>query len=124
MTVQRSLFDAPIAHPIENAASWVAGTLSGSLTTAVAVVAVALLGLALLRGRLLVREAGEVVVGCFLLFGAAAIAAGLMGVGQDRAAVAASISPVTAPYTPEVPPTPPPVAYDPYGGATVRQDRR
>lgn len=103
---------------------WVSGSLSGSLATALAVVAVALLGLALLQGRLLVREAGEVVLGCFLLFGAAAVAAGLMGVDQDRTAVAASVSPVAAPYTPEVPPTPPPVVYDPYGGATVRQDQR
>ena len=124
MTKHRSLFDAPVVPPLENAANWLAGTLSGTLATVVAVVAVALLGLALLRGRLPVREAGEVVVGCFLLFGAAVIASGLTRVGQDRSAVAATIGPVAAPYAPEAPPTPPPVTFDPYAGATVRQDQR
>ncbi len=124
MNARGSLFDAPVAPPIKAASAWVSGTLSGTLVTGVAVLAVALLGLALLHGRLLVREAVQAVLGCFVLFGAAAIAAGLLGGVSDEPEAVASAPIADLPYQPEVPPPPPPAQYDPYAGATVRQDRR
>lgn len=69
MTVARSLFDAPVASPVAYAASWVTGTLTGSLATGLCVVAVALLGMLMLRGRLPVRAGLQVVVGCFFATG-------------------------------------------------------
>lgn len=124
MRVQGSLFDAPMTTPVETASRWVLGTLSGSLATALAVVAVALLGILMLRGRLPVRDGGMVAVGCFLLFGASTLAAALMVSGQ-RASLASAGGPIAAaPYAPDLPPPPPPADYDPYEGASIRQDQR
>lgn len=124
MTVRGSLFDASVSSPSEAASSWVAGTLSGSLATVLCVVAVALVGVLMLRGRLPVREGVQVVVGCFLLFGASVLAAGLMGAGVSRSGYDTGSPEALADYAPEVPPPPPPANYDPYAGASIRQDRR
>lgn len=124
MTVRGSLFDAPAVPPIDTASSWVAGALSGSLATALCVVAVALLGVLMLRGRLPVREGVQVVAGCFLLFGASAVAAGLMSAGVGRSGVGRASPDQVRPYTLQTSPPPPPADYDPYAGASVRQDRR
>lgn len=124
MTVRGSLFDASVSSPSEAASSWVAGTLSGSLATALCIVAVALLGVLMLRGRLPVREGVQVVVGCFLLFGASAVAAGLMGAGVSRSGSDRGAPAEFPGYVAEVPPPPPPANYDPYSGASIRQDSR
>lgn len=124
MTVQRSLFDTPVASPIESAASWVSGTLSGSLATELCIVAVALLGLLMLRGRLPIRDGLQVVVGCFLLLGAPLVAAGLLGIAADKGGVQAASTAGATPYVAQVPLPPPAVQYDPYAGATIRQDQR
>ena len=124
MSAARSMFDAPVTPPTAGASDWVLGTLSGSLVTGVSVVALALLGLALLRGHLLLREAVQVVIGCFVLFGASAIAAGLIGGVLGEAADVAPVPVAAAPYRPQVPLPPPTVQYDPYAGATIRQDQR
>lgn len=124
MTVRGSLFDAPVSSPSEAASSWVTGALSGSLATALCVVAVALLGVLMLRGRLPVRDGVQVVVGCFLLFGASVLAAGLMGAGVSRSGYDRGAPAESPGYVAEVPPPPPPSNYDPYAGASIRQDRR
>ena len=70
--------------PIVSALSWLQGTLLGNVATAVAVIAVAMVGFMMLTGRMNWRFGATVIVGCFVLFGSAAIVSGI------RATAAAS----------------------------------
>ena len=63
--------------PIVNALSWMQGTLLGNVATAVAVMAVAAVGFMMLTGRMNWRFGATVIIGCFVLFGAATIVAGI-----------------------------------------------
>jgi type IV secretion system protein VirB2 len=69
--------------PIVAALAWIQGTLLGNVATAVAVMAVAAVGFMMLTGRLNWRFGATVIVGCFVLFGAASIVSGI----QSAAAV-------------------------------------
>ena len=62
---------------ILGAVSWLQGTLLGNVATAVAVVAVAAVGFMMLTGRMNWRYGATVVLGLFILFGAASIVAGI-----------------------------------------------
>jgi type IV secretion system protein VirB2 len=62
---------------IINAARWVQGTLLGTMATVVAVIAVAVVGFLMLTGRMNWRYGAVVIFGCFILFGAASIVAGI-----------------------------------------------
>lgn len=66
--------------PIVNALGWLQGTLLGNVATAVAVMAVAAIGFMMLTGRLNWRFGATVIIGVFILFGAASIVAGIQGV--------------------------------------------
>lgn len=66
--------------PIVNALGWLQGTLLGNVATAVAVMAVAAVGFMMLTGRLNWRFGATVIIGVFILFGAASIVAGIQGV--------------------------------------------
>lgn len=59
------------------AVQWLQDLLLGPLATSLAVIAVAALGLMMLSGRINIRRGGGVILGCFILFGAANIAQGL-----------------------------------------------
>ena len=63
--------------PILGAMLWLQGTLMGNVATAIAVMAVAAVGLMMLTGRLNWRMGMTVIIGCFILFGASAIVAGI-----------------------------------------------
>lgn len=63
--------------PIVAALSWLQGTLLGNVATAVAVMAVAAVGFMMLTGRLNWRFGATVIIGVFILFGAASIVAGI-----------------------------------------------
>ena len=63
--------------PILAALNWMQGTLLGNVATGVAVIAVAIVGLMMLTGRMNWRHGITVIIGCFILFGAAAIVAGI-----------------------------------------------
>jgi type IV secretion system protein VirB2 len=65
---------------ILNAVSWVQGTLLGNVATAVAVIAVGATGLMMLTGRIDWRRGATVIIGCFVMFGAAAIVAGIRSI--------------------------------------------
>ncbi|WP_353230540.1 TrbC/VirB2 family protein [Novosphingobium sp.] len=65
--------------PINAALGWVEGTLLGSLATTAAVIAVAVVGLMMLTGRIDWRRGLTVILGAFILFGAATIVAGIRG---------------------------------------------
>ncbi|WEK46397.1 MAG: TrbC/VirB2 family protein [Candidatus Andeanibacterium colombiense] len=60
-----------------NAATWMQDTLLGTVATTVAVIAVAMVGFLMLTGRMDWRRGAIVIVGCFILFGAASIVAGI-----------------------------------------------
>ena len=102
------------------AVQWVQGTLLGTVATTVAIIAVASVGLMMLSGRIIFRRAGTVILGCFVLFGASTIAAGLQAVatGVGGAPAQPAFTAIPTP-PPPVPPPPPPTNIDPYAGAAV-----
>ena len=63
--------------PIVAALQWLQGTLLGNVATAVAVIAVAMVGFMMLTGRVNWKFGGTVIIGCFILFGASAIVSGI-----------------------------------------------
>lgn len=60
-----------------NAVHWLQGTLLGTVATVVAVIAIASVGFMMLAGRINWRHGAVVILGCFILFGAASIVAGI-----------------------------------------------
>src|SRR5580698_8152718 len=68
------------SSPLLAALEWVQGTLLGNLATTAAVIAVAVVGFLMLTGRIEWRRGLTVIVGCFIIFGAAAIVAGIRSV--------------------------------------------
>lgn len=63
--------------PILAAVEWLQGTLLGNVATTVAVIAVAFVGFMMLTGRINWRYGVTVILGCFILFGAASIVGGI-----------------------------------------------
>ncbi len=74
---QDSYSDPAGAGPIVGALQWLQGTLLGTAATVVAVIAVATIGFLMLTGRLNWRHVATVIIGCFILFGAASIVGGI-----------------------------------------------
>lgn len=70
------------SNVILNAVTWLEGTLLGNVATALAVIAVGATGLLMLTGRIDWRRGATVIVGCFIVFGAAAIVAGIRQIAQ------------------------------------------
>lgn len=62
---------------IIGAVNWLQGTLLGTVATVAAVIAVAAVGFMMLTGRINWRHGAVVILGCFILFGAASIVAGI-----------------------------------------------
>lgn len=62
---------------IVGAVHWLQGTLLGTVATVAAVIAVAVVGFMMLMGRINWRYGATVILGCFILFGAASIVAGI-----------------------------------------------
>ena len=60
-----------------SAVGWLQGTLLGTVATAAAVIAVATVGFMMLTGRINWRYGVTVILGCFILFGASSIVAGI-----------------------------------------------
>jgi type IV secretory pathway VirB2 component (pilin) len=107
---------------VASAVSWLDGALLGSMATIIAIIAVASLGMLLMAGRVHSRRAMEVVLGCFIIFGASSIAAGLLSIlnSSDREGGPQPSPPpasVSAPAVTQSPVTTAP--YDPYAGAAV-----
>ena len=76
-SAQETYADPAGSGVIVGAVRWVEGTLLGSVATVVAVVAVAVVGLMMLTGRMNWRHGAIVILGCFVLFGATSIVAGI-----------------------------------------------
>ena len=66
--------------PIIGALDWLQGTLLGTVATTVAVIAIAVVGFMMLTGRVNWRHGAVVILGCFVLFGAVSIVAGIRSV--------------------------------------------
>ena len=119
-----SLTDPPADSPIADGVIWVQGVALGTTATTVAVLAVAAIGLLMLSGRLELRRGITVVIGCFILFGAAGIAAALTGASGADNTPGTPAAPSSDPLPNQLRSSPPlPAAYDPYAGASVPQAR-
>jgi hypothetical protein len=101
-------------------ADWIAGTISGGLATGLCVVAMALVGFLLIMGRLAVRDAAGVVIGCFVLLGSATIGNSLFSLAERTAETP------SMPVAGDIPAAPPaklpPANYDPYAGASLKTE--
>lgn len=102
------------------AVDWLMGTLLGTVAVTLCVLAVAFVGLAMLGGRMPVRQGARVVVGCFLVLGAPIVAAAFGGAWQAVAAPPPLPPVVQSPTDPRS--ELPPANYDPYAGASLRRD--
>jgi hypothetical protein len=109
---------------LSSATSWVEGTLLGAFATSIAVIAVASIGFLMLTGRIDVRRTVQVILGCFIMFGASTIANGLMVAisGADEGPSIAQVAPSPSPQLPA-----PGVSqrnnstpFDPYAGAAIQ----
>lgn len=101
---------------------WILGVLTGDLATAIAVIAVAGIGLGMLSGRVTVRRGAGVILGCFLLFGASTIARGLWTAGAAAAPPFDAVQASPLPQASALPEPPAPVtSSDPYAGAALRR---
>ena len=74
---QDSFADPEGSGPVVRALAWLQGTLLGTVATVAAVIAVASVGFLMLTGRMNWRYGATVILGCFILFGAGAIVAGI-----------------------------------------------
>ncbi len=74
---QTESYDPAGSGPIVGAMHWLQGTLLGTVATVAAVIAVAVVGFMMLTGRMNWRYGLTVILGCFVLFGAASIVAGI-----------------------------------------------
>lgn len=115
-----ALTDPSGSSSLADAALWVQRAMLGTAATVIATIAVAAIGYLMMTGRVSVRRGATVVIGCFVLFGAPTIAAGIVGlVARSGEAEVAINVPAAQPVIPAAPsPTPAP-AYDPYAGASV-----
>ena len=118
-----SLADPAGSSPFVAAIGWIEGVALGTVATSIALIAVASIGFLMLGGRLPVRRGATVIAGCFVLFGAPVIAAGLLGSLQSGSNVPerAAPSPLAAAIPKPTPLPSPAQSYDPYAGAAVPQ---
>ena len=77
---QYAAADPAGSGPIVGAVNWLQGTLLGNVATAVAVIAVAAIGFMMLTGRMNWKYGATVVLGLFILLGAASIVGGIRSV--------------------------------------------
>jgi len=86
------------------ASQWIAELMLGRLATAVAIMAVGILGYQMMSGRLSARAALQVILGCFILFGSSAIARGLMdGLPRSQAKFSPTVADQAPPTLTPVP---------------------
>ena len=74
---QAQVADPAGSAPILNALTWIQNTLMGTVATTAAVIAIAAVGFMMLTGRIDWRRGLTVILGAFIIFGAAAIVAGI-----------------------------------------------
>ncbi|MDZ4058033.1 MAG: TrbC/VirB2 family protein [Polynucleobacter sp.] len=113
--------EASISALVE-AVQWAVAALTGSLATAAATLAVASFGYLVFMGQMDLRRAAQVILGCFILFSAPKIAAGLIGLGtlSPNGHVESTLPPsIKLPSLPQPNSHP---THDPYAAAAISQD--
>lgn len=107
------------ASPIGSSLEWMNDLLLGQVAVGLCVMAVAIVGFLMLTGRWPLRLGSRVILGCFVLLGAPAIASALISSGRDTGE-ALPPQPIAAEQSPrgELPPA----DYSPYGQASVRDE--
>jgi type IV secretory pathway VirB2 component (pilin) len=110
------------AGSIASSVEWIQDLLTGQLSVALSVLAIALLGYAMLLGRVQLAAAARVVVGCFILSGASTIATTLLATQQSGAVADPPASPPAIQWSEPPPPLPAPEAtgvnpFDPYANS-------
>lgn len=99
--------------------NWISDLILGPFGTAIAIIAIASIGVAMSMGYASPRAWVRVIAGCFILFGAPAIAQGLITLTyRERTAMPPTMA-SPFPPGPIVPPPPPTLDTDPYAGASV-----
>ncbi len=121
MFLSYSTLGAQNAQTLPMAVGWIERALLGTSANSIAILAVAILGLGMLWGRIDVRAAGRVILGAFILFGAPLIAYQLSNSlrGSDVIAPTLAQPPTPLPAAPQMPKNAP--VNDPYAGAAVPQ---
>ena len=109
------------AEPLSDAAGWLAVLVTGELALILCTLAVAFIGFVTLQGRLELRRGAAVVLGCFVLLGAPAIASAFLRIGQAASGTNGYAEVKDRELTDR--PIVPPANYDPYAGASMRDDR-
>jgi type IV secretory pathway VirB2 component (pilin) len=117
-----AVLEQPNGVPLVAAVRWLEGLLTGPIATAAAVIAVGALGAGMLTGRIDVARGVRIILGCFILFGAAALAQSVEVMTADNPAVvgsssAADIAPGLGGPAPARSLTA--AATDPYAGASM-----
>ena len=114
-----SPFDRAETGSIAAAAQWLSGLVTGSLAAALCVIAIAFLGFLMFSGRVPFRAGFKTVLGCFILLGAPIVASALMQLGElgpyDEGPLPTTTASQTRAPLPQS-------SYDPYAGASLRQD--
>ena len=106
-------------HAIDGAVQWGLALLTGSLSTSIAVVAIAGLGFAMLQGDIPVRRATRFVLGCFILFGAPMIAQALLTTTARIPSGNSNSETATLKLPPQPTPRSAPNPFDPNSGSPV-----
>ncbi|MAF61137.1 MAG: hypothetical protein CL680_06710 [Blastomonas sp.] len=97
---------------------WIEAALLGPMATSLAIVAVGMVGMGLMTGRLDLRRGALTIFGCFILFGAPNIVEGMLVASAGRATGFDAPQLIAAPIE-RMPTVAPPPAYDPYAAATA-----
>ena len=114
-------FAASQPSVLVRALDWINAIVTGPLGTGIAILAVAGVGYGLLSGRVDTRRALTVIIGTFIMFGAASIVAGVRD-NSDRLADDTTVPDGPAIATTEkLPPPQRAEPYDPYAGASLIQ---
>lgn len=116
-----SPFATQSVEPLQASATWLTATLLGELAIGLCVIAVAVIGLLMMSGRLPIRRGAAVVLGCFVLLGAPVIAGAFMQIGERAAGQGKFVVAERQALPPREDLSQ--STYDPYAGASIRDDR-
>jgi hypothetical protein len=105
--------------PLNSAIEWLEALLIGTAATTIAILTVASIGFLMLTGRTDLRRAARVIIGCFILFSASAIASGIVGALPPPPPA----PPVAEPPPAYIPSVPKPTSTDPFPGASIPNQR-
>ena len=107
------------AGSVATAVTWVQAALTGTIAASIAVIAIAAVGVGMMSGRIDIRRAAITVMGCFVVFGAPSIAAGILAAVNPGANDVPDIASVVTEGPKRLPRITSQPDYDPYAGAAM-----